>query len=48
MALFIVRAVPGKKVLGWGVEQNQHHFFFFYGTVYIDIPGNTPHPQNLN
>ena len=21
---------------------------FFYGTIHMDIPGNTPHPPNFN
>jgi len=46
MLHFVIRAVPGKKVLG--VERNLEmgvpptQFYLFYGTVHMDIPGNTP------
>ena len=50
MLHFVIRAVPGKKVLG--VERNLEmgvpptQFYLFYGTVHMDIPGNTP-PTHL-
>jgi len=51
----LFRAVPGKKVLGGGVERNlkmgvppTQFFSYFYGTVNMDIPGNTHHPPNFN
>jgi len=51
--LFPFRAVPGKKVLGGGMElenggtTNTILSFLWYG-VHMDIPGNTPYPHNFN
>ena len=50
---FAFRAVPGKKVLGGGTElenggTSNTVLSFFYGTIHMDIPGNTPHPPNFN
>jgi len=49
-----VRAVPRKKVLGGGGTELENGgttntiLSFFYGTIHMDIPGNTPHPPNFN
>ena len=47
MLKLLLRAVPGKKVLGGGTELENGAttntiLSFFYGTVHMDIPGNTP------
>jgi len=49
----LLRAVPGKKVLGGGTELENGGttntiLSFFYGTIHMDIPGNTPHPPYFN
>ena len=50
----MIRAVPGKKVLGGGGTELENGgttntiLSFLWYRVHMDIPGNTPYPHNFN